>query len=94
MSAKEHQHLTVGNLTRIPINVIDRHETVVALLPGHQFMGMAIYHHIFIFYRQQPPLGIDAQHPFAIARILHRQITAGVPRANGRMGTTDSHDLS
>ncbi len=108
VTAVEHQHLAIGNLvageclltvgyrllTDSQRPVAHRDGAVVAFLPGHEFMGLTVYHHIFIFYRQQPPLRIDAQHPFAVAGILHRQVTAGVPRADGRMRTADGYLLT
>ena len=94
MTTIKHQHLSVRNLVCISIDRIDGHKAVFALFPSYQFVGLTIHHHIFIFYRHEPTLGIDRQHPLAITRILHRQIATGVPRPDSGVRTTDSHQLS
>ena len=94
MTAMKHQHLTIRDFIHIPISKVYRYKAIIPLLPSHQLMGLGIHYYIFIFYRQQPSLSIDRQHPFAIAGILHRQITTGAPRTNSRMRATHSGKLS
>ena len=86
MTAMQHQHLSVLDL--------GSYHAVVALLPLQQLVALLVDDHIFIFYRQQPSLGIDREHPLVPAGILHLQIAAGTPRADGRMTATDRHHLS
>ena len=86
MTTVQHQHLTVLDLG---VN-----SAVVALLPLQQLVALLVHDYIFIFYRQQPSLGVDREHPLVPAGILHLQIAAGAPRADGRMTAADSHHLS
>ena len=84
--AIEHQHLSVSEFLG--------DNTVITLFPRHERMCCSVHHHIFIFYRHQPPQGIDRQHPLAIAHIVHQLVARRVPRANGRMTATDGNSLT
>ena len=86
MTAVQHQHL--------PVDTLDGYGAIVALFPCQQFMALGVDHHKLIFYGHHPPLGIDREHPFVHAGIVHLQIAAGAPRANGRMGATDGYTLT
>ena len=66
----------------VPVNVpVDVNLPIIAFFPGFEFMSSGIYHHIFIFYRKFPTKGIHRKHPFALACIVHQQITTGTPGA-------------
>ena len=84
--AVEHQHLSVFHFVA--------HTAVVAFLPLQQRVALFVDHHILIFNRHQPSQRIDGQHPFVLTHILHELIARSTPRAQRRMGTTDSHSLS
>ena len=86
MATMQHQHLTVLD--------VSGDGTIVALLPLQQLMALLVDDHIFIFYRQQPALGIDREHPLVTTGIVHLQIAAGAPRTDGRMAATDCHHLA
>ena len=93
--------VSFGNILIINTDGIDGHilsanrdDAVVAIFPIQQFVRLGVYHYIFILYRQQPALCIDGQKPFTLTSIIHLQITAGAPRADGRMTATDGYSLS
>ena len=57
-------------------------------------MGLFVNDDILIFYRKQPALDVHGEHPFVLSHILHLDVAATVPRANGRMAATDGNGLT
>ena len=101
VTTMQDEDVAIGEFTIISVDGIDgntlcanRDNAVVALFPFQQFVCLGVYHYIFILYRQQPALCIDGQEPFTLTSIIHLQITAGAPRADGRMTATDGYSLS
>ena len=78
----KHHHGTIPELrVRGRESDIQFHPTVVAFLPGHQFIGLVVDDHIFIFQRQQDGIDIRREHPLTLAQVFHPQITGGIPVA-------------
>ena len=86
VAAVQHQHLSV--------NDFEGDGTVVAFLPRQQLVRLGVHHHIFIFYRLLPAQGVHREHPLALTGIVHLQVAAGAPRADGGMASTYRHHLS